>query len=312
MLASRLYKSAKQFTESAVVAYDRGEAHVFLLHAGTALEHLLKARLAELNPLLIAKRDHVPSLVWFADETKHAVHPAEMRTITLDEAFNLAMAIKAPLGPFREDIGTLREYRNGVAHFGAYDHVVAAKVLPGFLNTLIALAKELGESSQDLFGIYEDFVQSQLAQHFADEERDYAGRLAQARIRFESEHGELDARTMAHLAQLVEMRWHPQSVEDQLIDCPACGLPAYAEGDLEQVDWDVDVDRDGTLMGAWPVLEYHPSVLRCPTCGLVLDTAGLISLSGAFENWHLSEADFDKYVREMREEEAYFRDYDHL
>lgn len=258
MLASRLYQSAKQFTESVIVAYDRGEAHVFLLHAGTALEHLLKARLAELNPALIAKRDHVPSLVWFADEQKHSVHPAEMRTITLDEALSLVTAIKVPIGLYRDDIGTVREYRNGVAHFGASDHSVANRVLPAFLNTLIVLARELGQTETDLFGAYDEFVRSQLEEHYAEEERDFAGRVAQARVRFQAEHGDIDKATLAHLHQLAEMRWHRQSIDDQLVDCPVCCLPAYAGGDLEQVDWDVDVDRDGTLMGAWPVLEYHP------------------------------------------------------
>lgn len=309
VLAERLFKSAQHFAESALVAYDRGDVHVFLLHAGTALEHLSKARLAELNPVLIAKRDHVQSLVWFADESKQAAQAIDTRTITLDEALVLLSALKAPISQYRDDIMKLQRYRNGVAHFGLSDKNVARQVLPSFLSTLTALACELGRTREDFFRAYDEFVLTQLAEHRQAEERDYAGRVAHAKLRFQNEHGSLDAPALQRLRELAELRWRRMSLQDQLVDCPVCGLPAHAEGDLHQVDWDVDYDKEGNPEGAWPVLEFQPVALRCPTCGLVLDTASLVALSGAFENWDLPDEDYDAYMRELEEEARDWADY---
>ena len=309
VLAERLLQSAQLFVCSALAAYDAGEAHIFLLHAGTALEHLLKARLADLNPVLISKRDHVASLVWFADETKHAVHPLGMRTITLDESLSLVTALNVPISAYRDKVTNLQHFRNGVAHFGVIDHTTSYAILPAFLHTVIVLLNELDVSDSAFFGAYDEFVSSQLAQHRSQEERDYEGRVAQAKMRFLSEHGQLEAPALEHLGQLAEMRWHRRSLEDQLVDCPVCGLPAYTEGILEQVDWDVDFDREGNPEGASVVLQFQAADLRCPTCGLVLDTASLVNMSGALENWELSDGDYDAFMRDMYEEERGWYDF---
>jgi hypothetical protein len=300
-LAQRLFKSAQAFATSALAAYDRGESHVFLLHGATSLEHLLKARLAELNPVLISKRDHVPSLVWFADESRHELDNIDVRTITLDEALGLVAALRVPLGPHRDDISQLQKHRNGVAHLGVSDSKVAQQTLPSLLLSLTILSQDLGATREEFFGDYDEFVLTQLAVHREEEEREYTGRVAQARMRLAAEHGDLGPSAIGHLRRLAELRWHRLSLQDQLVDCPVCQLPAYAEGELWQVDWDVDYDEHANIGHAFPVLEYHPDTLRCPTCGLFLDSASLIQLSGAFENWQLSQKDYDVYVRELAE-----------
>src|SRR3954463_15703320 len=111
VLAGRLVNSSRLFLEAALTAYDSQEAHLFLLHAGTSLEHLAKARLAELNPALVAKRDHFPSLVWFADETKHGVPvPPELRTVTFDDAVGLLTLLGVPISPYKDHLALLQRY----------------------------------------------------------------------------------------------------------------------------------------------------------------------------------------------------------
>jgi hypothetical protein len=304
VLAGRLFDSARQFVESALTAYDRSDTHVFLLHGGTALEHMLKARLAEANPALLAKRDHFPSLVWFADETKHsAVASVELRTVTLEDAMGLATAWGVPISLYRESLTLLQRHRNGVAHLGISDDKVAFEVLPGLLRTLILLSQELGQDPATLFGSFNSFVISQLDEQQAEEQRIWDGRFAQAQMRFHGEHPNLTAEEAKALRDLVEMRWRRMTLDDQLADCPVCVLPAYLSGTLDQVGWDVDFDKEGNPEGAYPSLEYTAYDLRCPTCGLVLDTPGLISVSGALENWQLPEDDFDAWIREFHEQD---------
>jgi hypothetical protein len=312
VLAERLFKSARLFLQSALAAYDSQEAHVFLLHGGTALEHMLKARLAELNPALLAKKDSVPSLAWFADETKHTGPTSiEMRTITMEEALALASAIGAQISIYKDSLTILQRHRNGVAHLGLADEKVAYEVLPAFLAVMIQLTTELSEDPSELFGPYHSFALSQLEEYRAEQERVYEGRIAQALMRFKDEHGELDSTTKAKLAELVELKWHRTDILEQLMDCPACTLPGYAEGDLEITDWEADFDKEGNAEGGYPVLSYQPRFFRCPTCCLVLDTPELIRLGDLLSRWDLPEEDYDAFVREYYDEQAaqYYEDY---
>jgi hypothetical protein len=311
-LAQSLYQSGRLFVDSSLAAYDRVEPHVFLLHAGIALEHLLKARLADLNPALVAKRDHVASLVWFADETKHGgMAPVEMRTITLDEALALVTALGVPLTPYREHLGVVQRYRNGVAHLGVADGKIGYDVLPTVLQVFILLASDLEVDPAELFGHHNGFVLSQLDEYHEREERLYEGRVAQARMRFGEDHGTLSAEGEKHLRELAELKWHRLSLDEQLIQCVVCGLPAYAHGSLEIVDWDVDYDREGNAEHVSPVVEYRAVDVRCPTCGLVLDTPGLIEVSGILEDWTLPDEDYEDFLREYYESEREW-DYDDL
>lgn len=288
---------------SALEAYDQGESSVFLLHAGIALEHLLKARLANLNPALLSKGGKPQSAIWFADESKHdGVIPTDLRTISLDESLTLVRAIGVPLNLYEDGITALREHRNGVAHFVGPSDPVAVSVLVPVLQTMILLSTDLDVDAADFFGDFSDFVLTQVDTYRQEEERVYEGRRAQAWMRFDSQHGGASEEVLVHLRQLAEVRWHRRAPDDQLIDCPVCGLPAYANGNLEQVGWDVDYGRDGHPEAAYPSLEYTPYELQCPTCGLRLDTPGLVDLSGAFEDWQLPEADYMGWIHEYEEE----------
>lgn len=59
---------------------------MFALHAGVAIEHLMKARLAAINPMLILDVDRKPSvdaMLWLADASKHDQRPPDsLRTVS--------------------------------------------------------------------------------------------------------------------------------------------------------------------------------------------------------------------------------------
>jgi hypothetical protein len=56
-LSDGLYSSAVAFAQSALRAFLDKDFPTFLLHAGTALEHLVKAYLASLNESFVAAND---------------------------------------------------------------------------------------------------------------------------------------------------------------------------------------------------------------------------------------------------------------
>lgn len=304
VLAQRLLHSSRQFIRSSLAAYDSQNAHVFMLHAGTALEQLMKASLADVNPLLIAKRDHLPSLVWFAQEENHTgPPPVELRSITLDQAFELVAALGVSLSPYRHHLTSVQRHRNAVAHLGVAETAVGFEVLPGLLNAWTRLAERLDTDPSELFGPYHEFVLSQLDAHRNATDRILQGRIAQAHMRFTAEYGESDAAALWQLRELVEMRWHRRDLGEQLAGCVVCDLPAYAEGTLEIVDWEPDFDREGRITNASPIIEYHAHNVRCPTCGLSLDTPELIQMSGILENWSLPDNDYDSFMRHYYEDQ---------
>lgn len=295
-VSKHLMASGARFCQSAMAAYDKDEWNVFTLHAGTALEHIIKARLAALNPALIAKRDHPTSLLWFADNEKHnePMH-AELRTIGLDECINLAVLLNRELAKHKERLAELQRARNSVAHLGAVTTEAAGQMLSTFLRTVILLVNDAGADVDDVFGDYFGFVVSQIKKSDNEQARVYGGRVAQARMRYEALSSNMTAEEAEHRRQLVEIQWHRRSIEEQLVNCPVCGFPAYVEGEVWLDYWEPEVDEDGQV-SHYPVVVYEAADLRCPTCDLHLDSPDLVSLAGAMNSWELSDSDHSAFM----------------
>jgi hypothetical protein len=300
-LAGRLYESATRFLHAALRAEDV-HGHLPLLHAATAIEHLAKARLAEINPLLLADAKQSPSvLLWLADETKHALPmPRGLRTIGLDRAIEI-VGRRAALDPYRKTLDELREHRNGVAHFGEADAGAADRLLPEVLAVVRALTDGLVADPDSIFGEYRDLAAAQLAAYDEQEAREYAVRVEQAKVRFQARHPTMTGEIRGALSRELRHRGlaRRETFDEQVAPCPVCGLPAHLDGELlVSIDVDADWNPDGTMYHAFPVVEYRPFSLRCSTCGLILDSPGLIDRSGALENWHVDPSDWDQAVAE--------------
>ena len=316
VLATTLADSAKRFVAATIKAFIDGEPLVGLLHAGVGLEHLAKARLAEINPLLLADGKLDPSvLFWLADESKHqGPAPKALRTIGLERALVL-VTHRSEVMRFRAELDLLRELRNGVAHMGVPEAIPSDSFLGGYLAAIHALAEGLLDPPESVFGAYAEVAAAHLAQHLQDEEYTYAVLVAEARSRFETKYPELDpivhgAMQSAMIGLLNESR---SELDQQIAPCPACGLPARLEGELV-IDFEVDVEGgpDGPTYNAYPVGEYHAYALGCPTCGLSLDSPGLLDTSGVLENWEVPEDDVRAAAELVNEAEAqaYWEDYD--
>jgi hypothetical protein len=112
------YESARDFALSALEAHHVGNHRRVPLDAGTALEHLAKACLAQRSPVLLAelKGDSgINSVIGLLHIEGAAVPPAKIRTVGLSEALTRASrfvrskAVKA-------DLDILINMRNGIVH----------------------------------------------------------------------------------------------------------------------------------------------------------------------------------------------------
>ena len=110
-------ESAREFARSALEAHHAGNHRRVPIDAGTALEHLAKACLADRSPALLAEmkgEGSVASRVGLL-RIQGAGPPAVIRTIGLTEALSRISRFVKPTVS-REDLQTLAELRNGVVH----------------------------------------------------------------------------------------------------------------------------------------------------------------------------------------------------
>lgn len=182
-----MLSSAIRFLDAALTAYGRGERDVFALHAGVAIEHLMKARLAAINPLLILDTDRRPkaeALLWLAEPWKNGQRPPEsLRTIGGERATELISPRVVDLSSYAEALTKLRDPAERDRSFRIGRPRQCVEHLPMILAAAVGLAQGLVDDGLVVFGSHREFAVEQLEEWADAEQRELAGRFTQARQR---------------------------------------------------------------------------------------------------------------------------------
>ena len=158
-LSTRLFVSGQRFLVAAITAYSRHEHDVFALHAGVAVEHLVKARLAAINPLLIldptTRNDE--AVLWLAEDPNQDLRPPK-GLVTIGGARALSLLGKrVVMSKATTDVlDLLRDQRNGIGHLGHADLENVADHLPTILAAVLELAKDLTDDPHDVLGVHRE------------------------------------------------------------------------------------------------------------------------------------------------------------
>ena len=98
-LAKHLFESGSKFARSALEAHGNSVSDIFALHAGVSLELLAEARVAELNPALLASpKSSKEALIWIArEEHDLGAFPRGLKTSSLLELLDLMKVLDSPL-----------------------------------------------------------------------------------------------------------------------------------------------------------------------------------------------------------------------
>jgi hypothetical protein len=93
-------------------------------------------------------------------------------------------------------------------------------------------------------------VSKQLDESLADVQRIVAEKLARARDDFQLRYSALNPNELKALVNVIESgnQINMEKYRDELVMCPACEHMGVTSGDYD-LDWDVDYDRDGSIMG---------------------------------------------------------------
>lgn len=289
------YESARDFALSALEAHHAGKNRRVPLDAGTALEHLAKACLADKSPALLAElkgESGINSVMGLLRIKGTAVPATKIRTVGLTEALARAgRFVRSKAG--KDDLQLLINMRNGVVH-AAGDTEVEERMLTAFIQQADALLSELDRNRDDFWGSQLPVV-DELLEDASDKVRHrvdvrVAGAAAMLRNRYASE-GQaviLALQAVSKLAPLPDSQRHHE--------CPVCESFGVATG-THDVAWEVgDWDKEtGEVTNVDASVWFAADSFRCPVCSLRLDSPE--EIDACFDPvWEIEDADWSDYA----------------
>lgn len=276
--STQLRTSAGHFARSALQALPTGGDEVFALHAGTAVEHLAKALLADKHPALIAANDF-ESLLHACGEEAVATGSV-MRTINVTESIKRATRFVPRLSVLKDDLVILAEARNGVAHLGHPADGSSLRV--SFLKACELLREELRIERVEFWGDFGSLVDAALEESVKEAKVRVENAIAAARINFRTRYGHLDRDAAATALLAVEANYYPPETDEQVIPCPACDSRALVNGAVLG-RWETDDPEQGADFYA----TFIPGQLHCGACELELNGEDEIQAAGIEEEWEV-------------------------
>ena len=273
-----------------------------MVFASTAIELLAKAVLAEANVLLIAGWKDEASLLELAQSDPRRGIPVSVRTIGAETALGRAKKLGVPFDRYEKDLAALRKARNALMHIGSYDSTaVGDDLFDPWVRSMAALADHAGYTRSIVFGANADRVAQQMNEYADQIESLLARRVAAARRCWEEQ--AMDPADYELARKTLETDFARANSRDpavQWLTCPICDLPANLFGELEnKPDYDY---ADGHTYLAGVYRDFVPTGVHCETCGLNLDSKGLIERSEVLKKWHLAADDFSRLQDQIWED----------
>jgi hypothetical protein len=300
------YRSAREFALSALEAHHADNHRRVPLDAGTALEHLAKACLAQRSPVLLAElksESSVQSLIGLL-RIEGAMVPAKIRTIAMSGALaRVELFVRSKAA--KDDLRILVEMRNGTIH-AAEDAAVEERILGAFVQQVEALLAHRRRDCRDFWGGQLPVVDALL--------KDASNKLAhRVEVRLTAAAARLEGRNVTEGEAVIRvLRLAIESAvltaDQRLRTCPICDSFAIVTGEhtVEWVpaDWDKETGQVTNVEGeVW----FIARAFHCRICGLRLDTESEIDAAGMDTAWQIEDADWRDYEPEYDDDEAYER-----
>jgi len=284
------YESARDFAATALQAHHEAEYRRVTLNAGTALEHLLKACLANRSPALLTEFKNEAnffSLLRLLD-IPEGRPPGQVRTVSLRNALT-RMNTFVTSSAYENDLLTLVGMRDGTVH-AALDDDVEERLMVAFVHHANALLADLRRDRSEFWGGQLAVVNALLAEAGSKVAHDVAVKLAAARAYFAQRYGKELAELVDRVRELEPLGYRDDQVP---AECPACESLGLATGRYD-VDWEPDEWDDGQVVHASGTVWYMPTAFDCRICRLRLDSAAEVEAAG-IGRWEIEGADPLKY-----------------
>ncbi|MGW2083313.1 hypothetical protein ACWCOW_41800 [Streptomyces sp. NPDC001939] len=131
MDTAKLARSSSRWMQLALTTLGRGDdGDIAVHHAAVAIEHLLKAYLANQHPVLIAESRDFPSLLHALGLGRQSPAPfTAFRSISLPDAYSRVAILLPTLAVDVNEVKAVANARNGVAHSGVYDDAATRELV---------------------------------------------------------------------------------------------------------------------------------------------------------------------------------------
>ncbi len=282
-LPRNLYWAARDAAHVALQGYTREDAADKLqaaISAGTAAEYLLRAVLASRDPLLLADRGSVVSLIMLSRANGNSgIDIRKLRTVKTGDALNILFEMHPSL-KIRDDFQSVMVARNAAAHVAIVDDAILAEAVQKLVVVVDALHELLNRQPADFWGTALEGVVGAMRDEYSDAvRRRVESKIAFARAQLQSIVGDLGAAdresTLVALETRVVRYASADEHKDQQTECPACerwGWTTYLADRDETVETEVTDQPDGSVEVTHTVAVYYwASMFQCPVCGLYLD-----------------------------------------
>jgi hypothetical protein len=300
------YESARGFAQSALRAHHDQEYRTVTLDAGTALEHLIKASLANRSRALLSAlkgEANFRSLLRLLDIPEGRL-VGQLRTVGLRDALARVKYFVPSSSASENDLQTLIDMRDGTVH-AALDDEVEERLLVAFVQYADALLVDLGRDRSEFWGrTFLPVVDALLTDASDKVAHDVAVKLAGARANFRRRYGKEPAEVLDLVRRLSE----PQVDEGWQVpaqlraDCPACHSLGVATGYYD-VEW-ASHEEEGRAAHLTGVVWFLPASFECEVCGLRLRSAELAA-AGMETRWEIEGADPLLYEPPVDPDESY-------
>lgn len=277
----QLIKAAQSWMQAALGAWADDDYDKMAVFAPLGVEHLGKAVLWHINPvLLIPLRDNAErSLMALA--LRPDLSDSKLRTIGLETVLKrLDLLLERPLLG-RQEAARLVEVRNGAIHVGTSP--ASRVILADALTACASLMERIGLKPHTFYGAHTLNAEKLLDEKQSEIGLRVAAKLAKAR-RFltQLEDGlgpEMFRETTDYLEAETRVKLTPDmygAVDARPAACPECGSSARLFGELDvedDVDWDVEPLGGGQYISLpYGVSSYYfsPSDFACNVCQLSL------------------------------------------
>lgn len=297
--------TAQMFARSAAEHYSPSDAPFFFLHAGAAVEHLIKAALCATSPALLLESrsgndyDLIRLLGYAAPRVsgQGAAHRAKDRapyTVSLSKAIDRYLFLRGQgsLGASADQLAAVKAARDLTAHGGVGSRQSSEamhEVLVAVAAVVEALTEALALNPTEFWGNHHGLVER--VKDNRDDELATRARtlITAARNRFSKKYEGVDPAALESLR--AESFWRSDPKNDEWSrPCPACNAQGTSRVKPE-LRRSISVDGKTRLSAGYRAVNF-----RCLVCSLQLDSEGLIAVVSDFEAWEEEPDALDYWV----------------
>jgi len=265
-LARHLAETAQEFFSLAMRAYAEEKYIGFYLNGGICIEHLLKARLSDTHPVLIADPKNFETMLVLVQSGVDSLPVPTIRTIGLSECLTRCSSLVASVARLRGDVKCVADYRNGAAHVGLVDPAEVRADLLAVLRMIDAVIVDMNYGRERFYTDHLDAVDIHLDDGRSHVDGKVATAIAVARDEFHRRYAHnLPGPNVTDSLNANELNW----LDRQLYDCPACGSDAILSGDLVP-EWSAENEENRDNPASRLKVYFLPSDFSCKICGLEL------------------------------------------